>query len=216
MLHRTAKVQAGQRVLIHGASGGVGTALLQLGKLAELEMFGTCSAVSASTVSKLGATPIDYRSKNVMSEIKSLTGDGVDFVFDPFGGRHLWESRNVLRRGGKVVGYGNTKALRGKGFNPDRPGRRNRLHGIAGFAGYVARSWCSPGQKRIFPYSIQTLMRLKPSWFREDLATLLDLLGQGKIKPVVADRLPLSDARKAHELLEKGGVTGKLVLIPNL
>jgi NADPH2:quinone reductase len=215
MLHRAAKVQAGQRVLIHGASGGVGTALLQLGRLANLEMYGTCSPGAASTVSNMGATPIDYKSQDFISEIKNLTDDGADAVFDPIGGEHLWESRKVLRRGGKVVGYGNTKALRGKGFNPDHPGRRNRLHGIAGFAGYTLRSWFSPGRKRIVPYSIQTLMRIKPVWFREDLAALLDLLRQDKIKPIVADRLALSEARRAHELLEKGGVTGKLVLIPS-
>src|SRR5262252_8031820 len=59
MLHRTAKVQPGQRILIHGASGGVGSALLQLGQLAGLEMYGTCSARGAAAVSELGGTPID-------------------------------------------------------------------------------------------------------------------------------------------------------------
>jgi NADPH2:quinone reductase len=64
------------------------------------------------------------------------------------------------------------------------------------------------------PYSIQWLMRLKPAWFRHDLLTLFDLLQQKKIKPL-AQRLPLCQARQAHESLGRGGVIGKIVLIPN-
>src|SRR5262245_41710312 len=63
MLHRSAKVVPRQRVLIHGASGGVGTALLQLGRLSELEMYGTCSSRGAAAVSELGGIPIDYKSQ---------------------------------------------------------------------------------------------------------------------------------------------------------
>src|SRR5262245_20833884 len=76
MLHRSAKVRAGQRVLIHGATGGVGSALLQLGRLASLEMYGTCSSRGAATVSDLGAVPIDYQSQDFVKEIHRLTGDG--------------------------------------------------------------------------------------------------------------------------------------------
>lgn len=73
MLHRSAKVKTGQRVLIHGASGGVGTALLQLGSLAGLEMYGTCSAGAFSVVAGLSGVPIDYKSKDFVSEILRLT-----------------------------------------------------------------------------------------------------------------------------------------------
>ena len=67
----------------------------------------------------------------------------------------------------------------------------------------------------MIPYSIQTLKRLKPALFRQDLITLLDLLQQQKIKPIVAERFPLAEARQAQELLEKGGVIGKIVLVPD-
>jgi NADPH2:quinone reductase len=214
MLHRSAKVRAGQRVLIHGASGGVGTALLQLGRLAGLQMYGTCSSRSASAVSELGGSPIDYRNQDFVKEIHRLTSKGVDAVFDPIGGSHLWHSRKALRRGGRVVGYGNTTSLRGEGL-ASGSGRRNRLHGIPTFALYIAGGWLFPGRKRIIPYSIQTLKRLKPALFREDLTALLGLLQQQKIKPLIAHRFPLTEARHAHELLGKGGVTGKIVLIPN-
>ena len=213
MMHRSAKVKPGQRVLIHGAAGGVGSALLQLGHLAKLEMYGTCSSRGASAVSELGGTPIDYRDQDFVKEIHRLTKDGVDAVFDPIGGAHTWHSREALRPGGRVVAYGNTTSLRGEGLASGRPGRRNRLHGIPIYALYIAGGWLLPGRKRVIPYSIQTLKRLRPALFRQDLITLLDLLHQQKIKPLIAQRFPITEARQAQELLEKGGVTGKIVLV---
>lgn len=217
MLHRSAHVTPGQQVLIHGASGGVGTALLQLGRLDALEMYGTCSSRNASTVSDLGGVPIDYRDQDFVAEIHRLTragaGDGVDVVFDGIGGTHIWRSRKALRRGGKVVAYGLTASLREGRLASGRPGRRNRLHGIPIFALYIVGGWLLPGRKRVIPYSIQTLKRFRPTWFREDLLILLDLLKQEKIKPLVSHRLPLAQAKEAQELLGKGGITGKIVLV---
>jgi len=213
MMHHAAKVERGQRALIHGASGGVGTALLQLGGLAGLQMYGTCSPRGVATVADLGGTPIDYRQQDVVAEIRRLTGDGVDVVFDPIGGKHLWQSRSALRPGGRVVGYGLSTSLRGEGLTSSRPGRRQRFRGTAIFGLYIAAGWLLPGRKRVVPYSIQTLMRLKPALFRQDLMTLLDLLQQRKIEPLIAQRFPLADARLAQERLAKGGVIGKIVLV---
>ena len=213
MLHHAARVRSGQRVLIHGAAGGVGTALLQLGRLAGLELYGTCSARGAPAVSELGGIPIDYQQLDFVEEIHRVTDDGVDVVFDPIGGPHLWASRKALRPGGRVVGYGLSTSLRGKGLTSNRPGRRQRFRGTAIFGLYIAGSWLLPGGKRVVPYSIQTLKRLKPALFRQDLIALLDLLRQRRITPLVARRFPLAEARRAHELLEKGGVVGKIVLV---
>jgi NADPH2:quinone reductase len=211
MMHRSATVGPGQRALIHGAAGGVGTALLQLGRLDGLEMYGTCSTRSAAAVSELGGIPVDYH-QDFVKEMRRLAGDGVDVVFDPIGGNHLWQSRKVLRPGGRVVGYGLRSSLRGEGLASERPGRRQRFRGTAVFALYIAGGWLLPGRKRVVPYSIQTLKRLKPEFFRQDLIALLDLLHQKKIKPLIARRFPLAEARQAHEMLGKGGVTGKIVL----
>jgi len=213
MMHRSVTVQPGQRALIHGAAGGVGTALLQLGRLAGLEMYGTCSPRNAPAVSELGGVPIDYKAQDFLVEIRRLTGEGVDVVFDPIGGAHLWRSRKALRPGGTVVGYGLRSSLRGEGLTSSRPGRRQRFRGSALFGVYIAGGWLLPGRKRIVPYSIQTLKRLKPGWFRQDLTSLFDLLHTKKIKPLIAQRFPLAEARRAQELLEKGGVTGKIVLV---
>jgi NADPH2:quinone reductase len=214
MMHRSAKVRPGQRVLIHGASGGVGTALLQLGRLAGLEMYGTCSKRGASAVSGLGGTPIDYQNLDFVEEIHRLTGEGVDVVFESIGGTHIWKSRKALRPGGRVVAYGLTSSLRGGRLAEGRPGRRRRSHGLPIFGLYIVGGWLLPGRRRVVPYSIQWLKRLRPALFRQDLLALLNLLKEKKIQPIIAERLPLSEARHAHELLGQGGVAGKIVLVP--
>jgi NADPH2:quinone reductase len=214
MLERSAKVKQGQSVLIHGASGGVGTALLQLGRLTDVKMYGTCSAQAAEIVKELGATPIDYRNSDFVQEIRRLTGDGVDAVFDGIGGDNLWRSRKALCEGGRVVVYGFQSKLHGGRMASGKPGR-HPIRESAVLGRYILQNWFLPGRKSMVPYSIQWLMRVKPAWFRQDLLTLFDLLQQKKIKPVIAQRLLLCQALQAHELLGRGGVIGKIVLIPN-
>jgi NADPH2:quinone reductase len=215
MLHRSAKVRPRQRVLIHGAAGGVGSALLQLGRLAGLEMYGTCSSRGASAVSDLGGIAIDYEHQDFVKEIHRLASEGVDVVFDSIGGTHIWRSRKALRSGGAVVAYGLTSSLRGGRLASGRSGGRHRFRAIAIFGLYIAGGWLLPGRKRVVPYSIQWLKRLRPAFFRQDLIALFDLLQQQKIKPLIAQRFPLGEARHAHELLGKGGVIGKIVLVCN-
>jgi NADPH2:quinone reductase len=212
MLHRSAKVRPGQRVLIHGAAGGVGSALLQLGRLAGLEMYGTWSSRGAAAVSDLDGIPIDYQHQDFVKESHRLTSGGVDVVFDGIGGTHMWRSRKALRPGGRVVAYGLTSSLRGGRL---ASGRRHRFHGMAIFGLYIAGGWLLPGRKRVIPYSIQWFKRLRPALFRQDLIALFDLLQQRKIKPLIAQRFRLTEARHAHELLGKGRMTGKIVLVPN-
>ena len=212
MIHRSARVRPGQRVLVHGASGGVGTALLQLGRLAGLEMYGTCSAGAAPAVAAYGARPIDYRNQDFVDEIHRHVAEGGDVVFDGIGGRHIWRSRRALRPGGTVVAYGLTGSLSGGRITGARP---HRIRGLAIFGLYIAASWLLPGRRRVVPYSIQWLKRRNPALFRQDFSALLALLGKGKIKPIVARRFPLARARQAQELLGEGGVTGKIVLLAN-
>jgi len=214
MLHRLAKAQPGQRMLIHGASGGVGTAMLQLGKLAGIAMYGTCSAQAAAVVRDLGGVPIDYESTDFVEEVRRLTGDGMDVVFDGIGGDNLWRSRDAVREGGRIVTYGFQSKMRKGRMIFATPGR-HPIRESANLGWYIVRNWFKPGRKAMVPYSIQWLMRFKPGWFRQDLATLLELLKQGSIKPLIAQRLPLEEARRAHEMLGEGGVLGKIVLLPN-
>jgi NADPH:quinone reductase-like Zn-dependent oxidoreductase len=178
-------------------------------------MYGTCSLRGASAVADLGGIPIDYQHQDFVTEMHRLTSEGVDVVFDGIGSTHIWRSRKALRPGGRVVAYGLTSSLRGGRLASGRSGRRHRLRGIAIFGVYIAGGWLLPGRKRVVPYSIQWLKRLRPAWFRQDLLALFDLLQQKKIKPLIAQRLPLAEARHAHEVLGEGGVTGKIVLVCN-
>ena len=198
-LHRTANVRSGERILVHGAAGGVGTALLELGKLAGLEMYGTASKHNHELVSALGATPIDHHTQDFLERIRGLTGDGVDAVFDPVGGaRQLWRSYRALRKGGRLAWFG-VAATKEAGL-------------------------------RVIPLTLLTVFLLKlipdgkqaplardlgkdNAWYRETLTELLDSLAAGRIKPVVAERIPLVEAARAHELLERGGHAGKVVLV---
>ena len=149
-----------------------------------------------------------------MKEIHRLTGDGVDVVFDGIGGHNLWRSRDALREGGRVVTYGFQSKMRG-GRMAVRSEGRHPIRESAELGSFILRNLFKPGRKSMVPYSIQWFMRFKPGGFRHDLLTLLDLLKEGKIKPLIAQRLPLEEARHAHELLGEGGVFGKIVLLPN-
>ena len=212
MLHRSARVQPGQSALIHAASGGIGTALLQLGRLDGLQMYGTASRAKQELVSSLGGIPIDYKQGDFVEQILRLTGDGVNIVFDGIGGTHLWRSFKSLRSGGKVIAYGFTSSLDGGRL---AGGQRYAWRGMAIIGLYIVAAALSPGNRRMMLYSIQTLKRFKPAWFQEDLTTLVDLLKQRKIKPIIAERIPLVEAARAQELLGKGSILGKIVLLSN-
>jgi NADPH2:quinone reductase len=206
MLHRTARVQPQEAILVHSAAGGVGTALLQLGRLVGLEVYGTASPGKHAMVRDLGAVPIDYKHADFVEVCRELKPDGLDAVFDGIGGTHLIRSLRTLRRGGRLVGYGFGSTA--------SKGRQTRSAILATSLGWLwAFSYnLIPSYKRVKPYSIQMMKRRSPSWFREDLDQLLTLLSEGRIHPVVAERFPLFEAGRAHEVLAAGSTTGKLVL----
>jgi NADPH2:quinone reductase len=207
MLHRTAAVRKGERVLVHGAAGGIGTALLQLGRLAGLELYGTGSKSQADVISALGATVIDYTKNNFVERIRELMGDGVDVALDGIGGSVALGSYRALRRGGRLVMYGHYGTTVG-GRKNARKATLFYLSGALVFAGNLL-----PNGKKVLAFQVAKLRDRHPEWFREDATTLFDLLVQRKIEPIVADRIPLADARRAHENLGRGGVTGKQVLV---
>jgi NADPH:quinone reductase-like Zn-dependent oxidoreductase len=204
MLHRVAQVQPGQRILVHGASGGVGLAFLQLAQLAEVECWGTASAEKRDLVTKFGGHPIDYRTEDWVSVIRSLPGGTVHAVFDPIGGPHFNRSSSVLGRGGIMVGYGQSAAL--------VDGKPNMLIGARGFLGGIILPKMVPNGKRTVFYNAWALEKTQPDAYQEDLATVLGLLADGKIEPVVASTMPLADAVEAQRALEQGTVKGKIVL----
>lgn len=198
VLHKAAKIQNGERVLVHGAAGGVGSALLELGKLLELEMYGTASKHNHQFVSSLGATPIDYKMEDFVKRIRQLTDDGVDVVFDPIGGaRQLWRSAQALRKGGRLSWFG-VAATKKKGIR------------------VIPLTMMMIGILKLLPNGKS--VPLVPETGRDDayratLANLFDLCLAGDLNPLIADRIPLSEARRAHEFLEQGKYAGKVVLV---
>jgi NADPH:quinone reductase-like Zn-dependent oxidoreductase len=205
MLHATAGIGSGERILVHGAAGGVGSALLDLGRAASLEMYGTVSRQNHDLVSSFGATPIDYRSEDFVKRIHDFTGDGVDVVFDPVGGaKQLWRSNRTLRKGGRLVWFGVAAA------------KNAGLRVIPLSLLMVAVLKLIPDGKQL--PTAPNLAEYAPkhlAWYHETLAELLDRLSAGELKPLVAARITMAEASRAHELLERGGYAGKVVLVAN-
>jgi NADPH:quinone reductase-like Zn-dependent oxidoreductase len=197
LLHRVAKVQAGQSILIHGAGGAVGSALLQLAREAGVAAFGTDVADKHVLIRSLGGHPIDAHANEATI---TTIGGGVDAVLDPLGGESLAHSLHALKPGGILVAYGFTNEVLGRGGSIPMDVVRLKLW-----------DWLPNGHATAF-YSIGAMRRKHPNWFKEDLHKLLALLANGKIAPVIAEVLPLSEVRAAHRRIEAGGVSGKLVL----
>ena len=217
MLHRTARVERGETVLVHGAAGRVGTAALELGALAGLNMIGTASARDREAVERLGAVAIDYRNEDLLARVRQLTGGkGVDVVIDGIGGLTSLRSFRALRRGDPLVGDPGGRLIVMGNYNTMAQGRKS-WRGWLEWYPAVGATWAwgmaSP-RRRVIAYRIQKLRIPHQDWFREDFLVLLELLRRGDIHPVVAERLPLSDARHAHELLETTAAKGKVVLVP--
>jgi NADPH2:quinone reductase len=208
LLHRTAQAKPGESVLVHGAAGRVGAAILELGALARLRLYGTAAGRDRAAVERLGAVAIDYQNEDFLPRVRGLTGDGVDIALDGIGGPLSLRSFRALRPGGRLVVFGRYATI--------AQGRKNWPGVIAWYAatGSVALwGWLSP-RRKVLSYRIQKLRIHHQDWFRADFFALLELLRRGEIHPVVAERLPLSDVRRAHELLGSTAAKGKIVLIP--
>ncbi|MFL5578287.1 MAG: medium chain dehydrogenase/reductase family protein [Gemmatimonadaceae bacterium] len=202
LLHRAARVQRGQRVLVQGAAGAVGQAQLALGRLAGLEMWGTARGEHAALVRELGATPIDYRREDFT---RVLPG-GFDVVFDGIGEDGYRRSFAALARGGLLCAYGYTAGVRAQ-------------QGMIPILMSIARLYMwrfLPGGKRARFYLITSMRARHPTWFREDLERLFGLSASGAIRPRVAERISFDDVAEAHRRIEAGGLEGKLVLCPDL
>jgi NADPH:quinone reductase-like Zn-dependent oxidoreductase len=197
MIHRVAKVRAGQTALVTAAAGGVGTAALQLLRLANVKAYGAASASKHDTVRSLGGIPIDYRAGSIDRLTRALEPEGVDCVFDAIGGANIGPCIGALRRGGTLVGFGFMGA----------PGKLSQLAMFANiFVGSRLR-----GRRGTF-YGITLRYRKDATPFREDLAKIFALLADRKIDPLVSHTFPLLEARQALELLAAGSVEGKIVL----
>src|SRR5579863_7181817 len=212
MLTRYRRLSPGDTILVIGASGTVGTALLDLARHFGLKAIGTCSAANIATVEKFGAVAIDYRAGDFVASVRELTagrigGAGVDAAFDAIGGSHFDQSFACLAPGGILIGYGaQTMAI----------GRESIIAaglGLARLKLWGALSFLFGGRRAIW-YSITDRRVSHPEEFRADMANLFELLRNGAIRPVVIGREPLAAARNVHARIDAGGLGGKIVLLP--
>ena len=197
MLHRSARVKAGDKVLIIGASGGVGVALLQLGKLAGLTMYGIASKRKHSVLRDLGAFPIDYHTQDFAEIVRQAEPGGLDYVFDGMGGDYASRALAVVRRGGKVVEYGAAS------------GNLALLLGLL----KLALAGLTSGGKSFTLFGVTGLYKMNKKPYLEDLDVLFKLVEEGRLKPVITNKIPLLEAVRANELLESGNVVGNVVLL---
>jgi len=199
MLHRIAKITEGKSILIHGAGGAVGIAILQLGKLLNLKVYGTASKSKHDLVKKYGGIPIDYRNEDFEKRIQELTDGGVDGVFDPIGGENFKKSFKSLKSGGKLVAFGFYDAVMGKGGSIPMDFMKIMFWNIL------------PNRKSASFYSIGGLRKKHPEWFKKDLKELFELLKKGDIKPEISNHFTLEKAKEVHEKIEKAELKGKII-----
>ena len=205
LLHRAAHVQRGQRVLVQGAAGAVGQALLVLGKMAGVALWGTARGEHTPLVRQLGATPIDYQRE----DFTRVLPNGFDVVFDGVGEDNYRRAYAALKPGGLLVAYGYSASVQPQGR------LRTLLLSLARV--YLWRGllrWL-PGGKRTNIYSINLMRARHPDWFRQDLENLFGLLAARVIRPRIAARISFDDIVDAHRRVEAGGLDGKLVLCPD-
>ncbi len=201
LLHRDAKVKAGQKLLVMGAAGSVGQALIVLGKVAGCVVYGAARARHSALVESLGATPLD----SDQTDYATALSGGFDVVFDGIG-------EDGFSRTWHAVGP--TGHLSAFGFSA----------GVANDASLLTIGWwfvklwwwnTFGGKRSTSFYSITSLRKKHPEWFIEDLGVLLALLAAGKIEPTVGERIGLDGVADAHVRLERGGLEGKIVIVPD-
>src|ERR1700733_379242 len=212
MLTRYRHLPLGATILVIGASGTVGTALLDLARHLGLNAIGTCSAANIPVVERFGATPIDYHAGDFVTVVRRLTagrpgGAGVDAAFDAIGGAHFDRTFACLAPGGLLVGYGSQTMAIG------REGMVSAGLGLARLKLWNAMSFLLNRRRAVW-YSITARRSTEPEEVKADMAVLLKLLRDGAIHPVVVDRLPLAAASRAHARIDTGGQGGKRRLLP--
>jgi len=216
MLTRYRQLAPGATILAIGASGTVGTALLDLARHFGLNAIGTCSAANMAVVESLGAKAIDYRDGDFVEAVRARTAElpdghrgraGVDAAFDAIGGAHFARSFACLGSGGLLVGYGSQTMADG------REGLLSAGLGLARLYVWGALGFLFSGRRAVW-YSITARRTKQPEEFKADMATLFDLLRDRAIHPIVIDRLPLASAREVHTRIDAGGLGGKIVLTP--
>jgi len=194
-LHEWGELEEGERVLIHAAAGGVGTAAVQLAREAGAEVFGTASTPEKlEKAAALGCDhPINYTETDFAEEVNEITdGEGVDLVLDGVGGDTSQQSLECLRDFGRMVVYG---AASGAPGHPDT--------GTLLF-----------NNQRVIGYHLGRGMRQKPMRVMGAVPALTEMLESGTVEVQVGHTFSLEEAADAHRAIEARETSGKVVLVP--
>ena len=209
MLHRSAKVTAGQTILLFGANGGVGGILIQLARHAGVQVIGAASPRHHDALRAAGVTPVDYSDPDLAARVRALVPAGVDAVFDNVGGAMTRTAWTLLAPGGTLVTYSIITAVSGTGGL------------MAPFLKAIGQAlvWSAlPNGKSAMFYDLWAGHRLRPARFRRhleaDLGRVFALVADGTIKPNIAARFPLADTAAALALAESRTLNGKVILLP--
>ncbi|QMU76696.1 zinc-binding dehydrogenase [Streptacidiphilus sp. PB12-B1b] len=209
MLHRRARVRAGQTVLVHGANGGVGSILVQLALAAGVRVVGTASARHHDALRARGVAPVDYRDPDLPARVRELAPGGVDAAFDHVGGRGLTDSWHLLAPGGTLVSYGSASTRDDSG---------SKQWPVLKLLGRVWMWNALPNRRHACFYNVWAGKALARDRFRArlrtDLGQVFAAMQRGEVTAGIAAELPLARAAEALRLAESGTVSGKVVLIP--
>jgi NADPH2:quinone reductase len=196
-LHRRARLEAGETLLVHAAAGGVGSAAVQLGKAVGATVIGVVGGADKAAVAReLGCdVVIDRRTQDVISAVKEATGGrGADVVYDPVGGEAYTQSTKVVAFEGRIVVVGFAS-----GSIPS-PGLNHAL--VKNYA-ILGLHWGLYNTKN-------------PKLVQHCHEQLTELAARGAIKPLVSERVPLSGAAAAVQRVGDGVTTGRVVVVPSL
>jgi NADPH2:quinone reductase len=199
LLHTATRGAPGKTVLIDGAAGGLGSAAVQLAKLAGMTAIGLVNGDDkARALLRFGADHvINAATDDVAARVAEFTdGDGVDLILDAVGGRKFADNLAMLAPFGLVVSYGRLQG----------PPEANVIAALENGPGYL-------NSTAVRVFTMHTLDD-KPAVRAESMNYLIARLAEGAIRPLIHARLPLRDARRAHELLEARQVIGKILLKP--
>lgn len=203
MIRHAGGLSRGMSLVVTSAAGGVGAAVLDLAKAFGIRAVGLASSGKLDIVRLNGGLPVDATSPDLVRQVRSVLGPGgADVVLDGIGGGHLWRSRRMAKRNGKVVLFGVAGVV--------ARGRKRRL-GLLPTAFNLMAMRMLGGPEVVAYVSTQEHARRRDR-FMSDLRDVFALAAAGRLHPLVARTVPLEQAAQAHRDLEAGAVVGKLVL----
>ena len=200
ILKHEVSLKPNSAVLVHGAGGGTGAALVELASLFGHRVYGTASEGKHRLVRKKGGVPIDYHNVKFEEIINTCEAEGLDLVIDPIGGAVTTRSLQLLGTNGVLISTAMIGAMQGGGL--PIPLQLLRL---------MFWNLVNLGKKAYF-WDVVSAAEKDPDVYRKSLTEVFRLCSEGDIHPVVDQTLPMRDAAKAQDLLLNYAVKGKIVL----